>query len=117
MKKSTPESLVLRSILQYLAIRKIWHLRMNTGSVVSSYKGKTRLMKFGRPGCADILAIFAGKFSQMDGLTILWIEVKAPKGVQSDIQKEFQQEVEAVGHRYAVVRSIEDVAAVLDDLV
>lgn len=84
-------------------------MRMNTGSIVSTYKGKTRMMKFGRPGCADVLCTPADK--------VCWLEVKAPKGVQSDVQKEFQQEVEAAGHRYAVVRSIDDVAAVLDDLV
>lgn len=114
-RKATPEGQILRSILDYLAVRKVWAMRMNTGSIVSTYKGKTRMMKFGRPGCADILAMprtVVGEIGALDPRPV-WIEVKAPKGVQSDLQKDFQAEVEAEGHRYIVARSIDDVAAVL----
>jgi len=42
-----------------------------------------------------------------------WIEVKAPKGVQSELQKSFQKQVEDHGHRYAICRSVEDVEELL----
>lgn len=112
MKKSTPEGHVLRSVLEYLAVKKIWCMRMNTGSIVSTYKGKTRMLSFGRPGCADILAMPQGvDRAGYKWAVPIWIEVKAAKGVQSDLQKSFQAEVEAEGHGYLLARSIEDVEA------
>lgn len=101
-----PEQQIQKSILEWLAIEKIWHMRMNTGAVVSQYKGKSRMFQFGRKGCADILAILP---LLRFGSIPLWLEVKAPKGKQSEAQHEFQKEVEAEGHRYAIVQSIEDV--------
>lgn len=71
-------------------------------------------MKFGRPGCADILAMPHSYIGKPDLDLPIWFEVKAQRGVQSEIQREFQLEVEDQGHRYAVVRSIDDVAAVLE---
>lgn len=41
----------------------------------------------------------------------LYIEMKTAKGVQSQSQKIFQQRVEAMGYRYAVVRSFEQFVA------
>ena len=43
----------------------------------------------------------------------LWIECKADNGKQSVLQALFQVQVEAEGHKYAIVRSIEDVQAAL----
>jgi hypothetical protein len=43
----------------------------------------------------------------------MWIEVKSATGKQSELQKSFQAQVEAEGHRYIVARSIEDVEAAL----
>jgi hypothetical protein len=37
------------------------------------------------------------------------IEVKAPKGKQSENQKEFQRQLEAVGGRYILAYSVDDV--------
>jgi hypothetical protein len=37
------------------------------------------------------------------------IEVKAPRGKQSDHQKEFQKQLEAAGGRYVLAYSLEDV--------
>lgn len=41
------------------------------------------------------------------------IEVKGPKGKQSDDQKEFQRHLEAAGGRYILAYSVEDVSAAL----
>lgn len=101
----TPEGEILRSILDYLAVEKIWAMRLNTGAIVSEYKGRTRFHRYGRPGCADILASFNGEF--------VWLECKTANGKQSDAQKEFEAEVKALGHYYFVVRSIDDVKTAL----
>lgn len=118
-----PEQQILNSILDYLAVRKIWHRRMNTGAI----KVDKRFFRFGSVGMGDILAtpIFSIRVPHMDFLDEgkllhypipCWFEVKAPKGKQSDAQIEFQKEVEEHGHCYFVVRSIEDVETALNSL-
>lgn len=120
------ESQIQKQILDYLAARHILAFRQNTGAVASEYNGKKRFMRFGVPGMADILAfprilqrdITAYGKSPGAGLayevpTILWLEIKAEKGKQSELQKSFQAQVEAEGHRYSVVRSVNDLEALL----
>ena len=45
--------------------------------------------------------------------TACWIECKAERGVQSELQKSFQEQVEREGHRYVIARSVDDVEAAL----
>lgn len=47
----------------------------------------------------------------------LCIEMKTAKGKQSDAQKEWQKAVEAVGYKYAVVRSFAQFADLIDDYI
>ena len=119
----TPEGEVLRAVLDYLAVRHVLAFRMNTGAVASEYKGKKRFMRFGTPGMADVLAFPvrrrdwfdtpSGVDYKHDCIIPFWLEVKAEKGRQSPLQKKFQALVEARGHRYRIVRSIEDVQEAL----
>lgn len=120
-RKSTPEGAIVKAILDYLAARRVMAFRMNTGAMKAEYNGKPRFMRFGMPGMADIVAFRSrsrgvddkGNWCEFQEIIPLWIEVKAPTGKQSEIQKSFQQQVEAEGHRYVVARSIADVEAVL----
>jgi hypothetical protein len=50
---------------------------------------------------ADVIAFPNG--------SVLWIECKAPKGKQSDLQKSFQEQVESHGHKYLLAYSLSDV--------
>lgn len=43
----------------------------------------------------------------------LYIEMKTAKGTQSQSQKIFQQRVEAMGYRYAVVRSFDEFVSLI----
>ena len=54
------------------------------------------------PGVADLLLLVP-----RNGYHGLAIEMKTKTGRQSDSQREWQQEVEAQGYRYAVCRSVE----------
>lgn len=122
---ASKERAVQKAILDYLALKKILAFRMNTGAFPLSYKGKSRFVRFGRPGMADVLAFTVGyaaadKFGYgwetVEGIiipSVFWIEVKSPTGKQSEDQKIFQQEVEAVGCRYILARSLDDVMKVL----
>jgi hypothetical protein len=110
---STPEGLVLRQIMDWLAAEHILAFRMPTGGA----RVPGGFMRFGVKGMADILAFRTRgvddqgtwcSFSQA-----YWIETKAAKGRQSEYQKSFQAQVEREGHRYGICRSVEDVAALL----
>ena len=76
--------------------------------------GKKRFMRFGVPGMADILAFPVYSDGLIAGRIIpFWLEVKTAEGKQSEMQKSFQAQVENARHKYAVVRSIEDVEQAL----
>jgi hypothetical protein len=117
----TPEGAIVRAVLDYLAAEHILAFRQNTGAMASEYKGKKRFMRFGVAGMADVLAFPLVKrrvdtcFGNVitDVVVPTWIEVKAEKGKQSDLQKSFQALVEGHGHRYVVIRSIEDLKEAL----
>jgi hypothetical protein len=47
-----------------------------------------------------------------DGITY-WLEVKLPKTKQNANQIEFQRKIEKLGHKYFVVRSVDEVVALL----
>ena len=104
------EAAILRSIMEYLAARHVFAVRMNSGTQIGSYKGKKWAIHMNAPGTADILAFPAGRFRV---IRPTWIEVKTATGKQSELQKSFQAKVEAEGHVYAVCRSIEDVEELL----
>jgi len=102
------ESDILATIMDGLAAKRIWRKRMNSGAILSSYKGKKRMIKFGEPGMADIVAWIKGGIGW-----VIWIEVKNEKGQQSSEQEAFMREVRAEGHHYVLARSWDDVQAYL----
>ncbi|MBQ9763391.1 MAG: hypothetical protein IJV92_03435 [Phascolarctobacterium sp.] len=53
------------------------------------------------PGLSDLTAI-------KDGVTI-YVEIKTPRGYQSDKQKKFQHDIELHGGKYIIARSIDDI--------
>ncbi len=107
------ESSVVAACLQMLQLRGIFAWRNNTGAVAATYKGKSRFIRYGHPGSADIFAIVAGG-------QFLAIECKTPLGPkgggakQSEDQVEFQQRVKGAGGVYLLVRSGQELEAYLD---
>jgi hypothetical protein len=93
------------SILEWLAYRRIFHWRNNTGAMSGEHNGKPWFMRFGSVGSPDIFAMKCG--------TCYGIEVKGPKGRQSDAQKEFQVRFEAAGGVYVLAKGIDEVEAAL----
>jgi hypothetical protein len=97
---------------------------MNSGMQLGRYKGKKWAIHMNLPGTADILAFphytcrMEGERLGEDWATVTriiptWLEVKSATGKQSEYQRSFQEQVEREGHRYAICRSIEDVAEAL----
>jgi len=111
------EAQISKAIMEYLAARHIFSLRMNSGMRVGEYKGKQWAIHMHEPGTADILAFPQWTIRHLGvtdkRISIFWLEVKSATGKQTEVQKSFQAQVEAEGHRYAVVRSVEDVEALL----
>ncbi len=107
--------------MDWLAAKHIFSLRMNSGRLINQ---AGRPVTFGVPGMADILAF--PKIRQQDITrlgskrsiwyevpAIVWIELKAPNGKQSELQKSFQAKVESEGHRYLLVRDLSELEAQL----
>lgn len=118
-----PEAQTQKLIMDWLAAKGIMAFRMNSGAVLSTYKGKNRMVRYGVAGMADVLAfprdtlvLFKGQHgyeSIIDRFRPLWIECKALKGKQSELQQSFQKQVEAQGHRYILAYSLDDVLRAL----
>jgi len=88
------------SICEYLAVKKHFFWRQNSNPIFSN--GKMRAMpKFSKNGIPDIIVIKDGYF--------IGLEVKTPKGKQSESQQVFEAQSIEAGAKYYVVRSIEDV--------
>lgn len=109
VKRKTPESLVLRSVLDYLAASRVLAFRQQSGAIPLQSGGTSRrFVKFGTPGMADVVAFPKDR--------VLWIECKAANGAQSELQKAFQAQVIDHGHQYVVVRELEDLIEALEEL-
>lgn len=59
-----------------------------------------------KPGDPDIVMCLDGRF--------VGIEAKAKKGIQSDIQRKRQKEIEQSKGRYYIVRSMEDIERITE---
>lgn len=103
------EMVTLKAISSYLTARGLMVLRINSGAMLSEYKGKRYMYRGAPPGTADLLCVVPplGK--------LLAIEVKTKKGKLRDSQKEFLDRVAATGGMATVARSVDDAKAILDE--
>ena len=112
-----PEAQLQALIMDWLQANHVLAFRMQTGASVSEYKGKKRMVRYGVPGMADVLAFRVryrgvddqGVWCSFTEITPVWIECKAPDGKQSPLQKSFQAQVESHHHKYIVAYSLDDV--------
>lgn len=88
-------------ILDYLAAKRVFHYRNNSGAMAKEYKGKRYFIKFGAVGSPDIIAVKNGIY--------VGIECKNGTAVQNESQVEFQKNLEKAGGKYILARSLEDV--------
>lgn len=104
-KSSVLERDILRQCLNYLWRSHVFYYRNNTGAVTRYHRGKARTVHFGVRGGPDIIAVKGGQY--------VAIECKSPTGKQSKDQKDFQRMIEGAGGRYLLVRSLDDLKAML----
>lgn len=107
-RRRVPERDVLRAVLDLLAVKRIWHRRMNTGAV----KAEGRFFRFGSPGMSDVLVILR---LRANVFWPLWLEVKTRSGIQNENQVLFEREVLAAGHSYLIVREVDELVAWLKE--
>jgi hypothetical protein len=103
------EADVLSAVLTALAMhpRVAWAHRFNVGAGKLVRKnGASQWMKFGFPGCPDILG-------QLRTGELLAVEVKRPSGKESPEQVAFLDCVRANGGVAVVARSVDDLWAAL----
>lgn len=109
----TPEQIIQKQVMEYLKLKRIWFRRFNTG--------RRGGVQYGSVGMGDILCTFpkhfvCANYDTSHDICLLWLEIKTPKGQQSLDQIKFMDEVREEGHYYAVIRSIEDLEAVLKEI-
>ena len=106
------ESNIVTAISTYLQMLenqgKLIFIRNNSGA----YKMGNSFVRFGKAGSPDFFMFLDEGENGIYGRT-LHIEVKNEKGKQNDNQKEYQKNIEALGHRYIIVRSLEEVENLL----
>jgi len=94
------ETDIQKSICQYLELKRYMFWRQNTIPALNK-EGKFRAMpKYSKNGIPDIIVVKQGQF--------IGIEVKKPKGKQSENQIKFQKELELAGGTYYIATSIDD---------
>lgn len=116
------EAQVSKAVRDYLAVRRIFFLRINSGVVfMAGPGGKKYPVRLAPKGTSDILALPAVKRTDAvhigaEGLwhiVPLWIEVKGAGGSLTEEQAEFQADRKRDGHMVCIARSVEDVERVL----
>lgn len=102
------EADVLGSILQALPYYRnvVWFSRMNSGAYALGEGKDKRYIKFGFPGCPDIMGM-------MTGGRLLCIEVKRPSGRLREAQAAFISKVSSQGGIAFVARSVDDLRTFL----
>lgn len=108
--RKTPETHLQREVVKLLTLTRphcLWF------SIPNEHAGRFERMRLSamglRPGAADLIFIPPPDPDSFVG----FIELKSEKGRQTKTQRAFQADVESLGHRYEVCRSV---GAVYDTL-
>lgn len=93
---------------------KLWYERLQAGNLLATYDGKGyRRIRLCRKGTADYIVIQSMTLKPK-GCWVTFLELKAPKGKQSEAQREFQRTVEALGAEYILVRSSNELIEIFE---
>src|SRR4051812_16746638 len=98
----TPEGEAQAAILNYLAAKRVFAVRLNNQPIYDPKRGVFRALPKHTPkGLPDILVVKNGN--------AIFLEVKRPDGKLSEEQHEFGRGAMLAGADYHVVHSIDDV--------
>jgi hypothetical protein len=107
------ESLIQCDIVKYLQGEKIYFFSIPNEAAAGNRVRQMQLISMGlRAGVSDML-VFLPMPTGLD--EIIFVEVKAPKGKQSEKQKKFEKKVTSFGYRYYVVYSVSDMQKIVEN--
>lgn len=110
---SLSEDQIQRTVVQYLNLHAVPFFHPPNGLYLRGSAGQRaqQIAKFKKlgmsPGVPDLV------FPKEGGKTA-WVEMKTAKGSLSDNQKQWRDTLQALGHEWALCRSLEDVQAFLE---
>jgi len=119
-KRQPTEKEVQTAITDWLRARGAFVIRINSGAMAGTYKGRRRFVKFNdQPGCADLLAVWPHGWHDPKAGIFLAVEVKRPGPDRTPLKRRLQQEAfraEVIkrGGIACVVSSVEALAEVLE---
>lgn len=99
----TPAQTLTHAVRDYLRLSGWVSFKCAAGMV----KSAGRMVVFGTTGAPDLVAIKGDRY--------LLLEIKAGKDRMNDNQKAFRAMVEAVRGTYNVIRSLDDVMAIINN--
>jgi hypothetical protein len=103
------ESRIQYDICQWLQTNGFFFFSVPNEATGRTAVQQMRLIAMGlRPGAADLVVVLPG--------SVVFMEVKDETGTQSKQQINFQEKVQSLGHKYFIVRSVEDVKNLLDSI-
>lgn len=103
------EKEVLAQCREYLRLHGFEVVRLNSGAVTGSHKGKSRLVRFNdTPGVSDLLAVKKGA-----GLAV-FVEVKRPGGKTTPAQDDFLNRMRCAGAVGIVADSLDSLRQQLE---
>ena len=106
--------LAVEDYLTYLMNQgKLYFDRLNSGSLITKRGQSTYRVNLCREGTADFYVIRKVNVGGADFLKLIFLELKGAKGKQRPEQGAFQKLVEAQGASYFLIRSIEELGAVI----
>ena len=103
MKESSIQTSVEQVLRLYERRGKCLYIKNNSGAYKTE---RGAFVRFGKKGSSDFMLFLTGK--------TFFLEVKTPSGRQTQGQKDFQRQVEALGHQYRIVRSAAEVQQLIE---
>ena len=98
--KQTPEMILSKSVCQALRTFVFYFFHPASEGKRTPWERAQFAINGGRAGVSDLIIVLQSE--------VVFVELKADKGRQSPVQKEFQTEIERRNHRYLIWRSIDD---------
>ncbi len=100
------EAMIQDQIMQYLHLNGAVVIRVNSGGMKATYKGRERFIRFNRtPGCADLICCIPTMTTRS---IFAAIEVKRPGEKPRPNQETFLASIERSGGLAIVATSVED---------
>ena len=94
-------------VVKLLQERKIYFFSIPNEAHGRSAVQQMQLVSMGmRSGASDMVIVLQKR--------VVFLELKAEKGIQSTAQKKFQEIVTLLGHEYLLIRSLKDLLDKLD---